>query len=772
MKLSGKAGSLETLKAMGLNVPHWEVLIHHQALDKFLKRLKPFAESYAVRSSAIAEDGLHHSFAGLFDTFLDVSWEELPATIEKCRASLSSDRVQAYAKHADIPKSELAVNVIIQQMLHPRSAGVLFTALPDGNINQMLVEAVPGLGLAVVDGSSPVERWSYDRITSKWTCLASPYPQHCLKQADLAALVETVKIIEAHESGFFDIEYAFDEKLWLLQKRPITTLSGKKLKLYDGANIQENYPGQNTPLTFCALRRGYEANFTQLLSELGVSPDVLRQLRTALAEMIEPIQGHFYYRLDHWYQVFQVIPGLSAAAIKAFQSMIGTRVSHISLPLRGSYLSGLRLVIELVKGLLFRDVFEERYRRQMILLKAEARERERNGLPPKERWHWAMDWMERSYAILFYPLLNDFYCGVFLYALSQRLKRLKLDVGLVNDVVMGIEEIESAKCVHETQALARMLHSDPLLKQTVRSLTQADRAADFLASSHPFAQRAREYLLRFGERTIEEMKLEIAGFSERPHDFFQHLLRISETEWSLESSVAAEHRRAKAWERWRAIPCGPIEKFLLDTLLRQYIRSLAFREESRFDRVRGKGPFRRAANALGVELFREKKLSDPQDVFWLTFDELTSEAFSQDLIQDRKREWSSRSPLPLRFASLEGQALPRFEAAEIPIGDVTGMGCSSGEAEGDCVVVSDPKEAEVSGKILVAESTDPGWVFLMIQAKGLIVERGNLLSHAAIIGRELGIPTIIGVAAARQRLKGKRVRMNGSSGSVVILEEE
>src|SRR5690606_36913757 len=143
---------------IGEAVPAWIVVSPLDNPEKILKNFSLAGESFAVRSSAQGEDGLEHSFAGMFETYLNVSRADLLIAIEKCRRSAKSDRVRAYAASANIPESALDVSVVIQQMLAPRCAGVVFTAHPNGNINQMLVETAPGLGDAVVDARVEVER--------------------------------------------------------------------------------------------------------------------------------------------------------------------------------------------------------------------------------------------------------------------------------------------------------------------------------------------------------------------------------------------------------------------------------------------------------------------------------------------------------------------------------------------------------------------------------------------------------------------------------------
>jgi pyruvate,water dikinase len=101
-----------------------------------------------------------------------------------------------------------------------------------------------------------------------------------------------------------------------------------------------------------------------------------------------------------------------------------------------------------------------------------------------------------------------------------------------------------------------------------------------------------------------------------------------------------------------------------------------------------------------------------------------------------------------------------------------GTGCSAGLVTAEAVLVRNPAEAgDVQGKVLIAEMTDPGWVFLMVSAAALVVEKGSLLSHTAIIGRELGVPTVVGVEGATALIRnGQVIQVNGQTGEIVFVD--
>jgi pyruvate,water dikinase len=200
----------------------------------------------------------------------------------------------------------------------------------------------------------------------------------------------------------------------------------------------------------------------------------------------------------------------------------------------------------------------------------------------------------------------------------------------------------------------------------------------------------------------------------------------------------------------------------------------------RFARSRLFGIARRLFGRL-ADLFAAQGMLDcREDFYYLTVSEVFGYLQGTSATQDLRRLVDLRREEYARFESLTlpdrlhttGAPYPVPTASEAALesgnGSLWGTGCSSGTVHGAAWVVSDPRAADRAGNyVLVAECTDPGWAFLMIRARGLVVERGSVLSHTAIIGRELGIPTVVGVRSATARIKdGSPISINGSTGEV------
>jgi phosphoenolpyruvate synthase/pyruvate phosphate dikinase len=211
----------------------------------------------AVRSSATAEDLAEASFAGQLDTVLNVAGdEELVAAIERCWASLDSERAVAYRNAHGIERGVVGMAVVVQRMVEPRAAGVMFTANPiTGTRSEIVIDAVPGLGTGVVDGSMAADHFLLRGDET-------PKAHGCLSAGDLIELRQVGQRLEQVFGTPQDVEWAFDQAgtLWLLQSRPITTLfpipamaEPSDLRVYLEVGHMQGMHGPITPMGMSAL---------------------------------------------------------------------------------------------------------------------------------------------------------------------------------------------------------------------------------------------------------------------------------------------------------------------------------------------------------------------------------------------------------------------------------------------------------------------------------------------------------------------------------------
>ena len=343
-------------------------------------------------------------------------------------------------------------------------------------------------------------------------------------------------------------------------------------------------------------------------------------------------------------------------------------------------------------------------------------------------------------------------------------------------LMAGDTKLESAAPVRSLLEMAEIATRDPMLGQQLdEALTMSQE--EFSASSieehfdnAEFVGRLRHHLDRFGDRSLEELKLESACFRDDP----QSLLRLIATQTGSDVDIDKldEHRlhtRAEAEDRLRgALRRRPLRRVVFGWTLYLARRSIRYRESSRMDRARAFGIVRAIFRSLGKNLTDEGVLQDPEDVFYLSVDEvlgfitgMSVNETLQGLVSQRKADRERYlSFCPAERLRTQGTVRlnvvpPKVRSAATHCdGTLHGTGCSAGLVTAEALVVNNPANAgDIRGKVLIAEMTDPGWVFLMVSAAGLIVEKGSLLSHTAIIGRELGIPTVVGVEGATELIQ-------------------
>jgi pyruvate,water dikinase len=369
---------------------------------------------------------------------------------------------------------------------------------------------------------------------------------------------------------------------------------------------------------------------------------------------------------------------------------------------------------------------------------------------------------------------------------------------LANDLLCGEGGIVSTEPARHVMALARRVAEDPELARLLAEESDPVALMIRLAEepAHAGFHRAfHEYVERFGDRCLEELKLETVTLREDPAFLFQMIRSYAalgtvdpEAQRAREVQIRGE---AEATARARL---GGARRALFFWVLAGARRRIRDRENLRFERTRVFGMVRRIVLALGDRLARRGRIAAERDVFFLTIEELLAAGEGTGdppdlagLVASRRAEFDSyqREPAPPdRFETrgappivfgaegAEGVAPPDQAARTAAGGVLSGTGCCPGVVRERVRVVRDPREAhDVAGHILVAERTDPGWTLLFPAARGLLVQRGSLLSHSAIVAREMGLPCVVGVAGLLETLRdGELVEMDGTSGRILRIE--
>ncbi len=820
----GKARNLRLLASNNFNVPKFWVI--SPACFSQLKKLNEEermvqilcylddqwigdVQHYAVRSSASVEDGSHQSFAGLFETRLYVTEDQLWNAIQEVHDSLESDRVNEYVRTHGLTGVD-SISIIIQEMIPSEVSGVAFGANPlNGAKNECLVNAVFGLGEGLVSGRITGDQfvfsgsWSstindkkealiyngsmlvYESLSNKQSLAPT------LNTSQLEQIRDILYRLEKLTGAPQDIEFAFvNNRLFLLQTRPITTLSSEgEYTLWDNSNIVESYPGITTPLTYSFISVMYDQAYRQLLSLMGVTRSQIQKHKDVFANTLGLVRGRVYYNLLSWYKMLAMIPGYALNA-EFMENMMGVKERF---ELKDDYQVGKNTARLRILWMVFRMIVlqfslpgrRRRFQAHLDKTMAEYAKLDFDAMPSSEIINRYNQFEQTLLSKWKAPLINDFFSMIW-FGLLKKFCEAKLPeaTNIHNDLLCGSEDIISVEPIHETLRLASLIRENKSVKTLFEQKNSTEiwdslQAEEF---EHIF-QPINAYIIKFGERCVGELKLETISYSQDPTLFIEVLRAYIKNNVTNErlNSHTNEKLRYQAEEKMRIALKGKRSKiFKYKLLLKQARAHVSARENLRFERTRGFGMVRRMFTHLGLAWENTGVLDDARDIFYLELSEIKNYREGENLktrAAKRKQEFSefARQKAPSERFSTYGNDFSdarifSTEKLEDPQDQLRGIGCCPGQVRGKARVVYSQEEiASLGGDILITTSTDPGWVTLFPSASAIIVERGSLLSHSAIVSREMGIPCIVGVdGLLRSVSSGDEIWMDGSTGQIQI----
>ncbi|MDJ0638406.1 MAG: PEP/pyruvate-binding domain-containing protein [Paracoccaceae bacterium] len=793
--VGGKGAALSRLARDGFAPPAFFVILPEAfsdgepvpgLSDALAKALEPLGDGpYAVRSSGQSEDGSEHSHAGQFDTVLNVEAAGVIDAARQVWQSGFSDRVATYTEL----KSGGEVTppaIVVQRMVASRVSGVAFSADPvSGLRGRVVISAIEGLGDALVSGEEDGQSWVLDGEA----VVTAPDEAPILTTEEVQEVAQLARKAEAQFGAPQDIEWAIDgDGLHILQARPITTPLLEKpnpdgtLTIFDNSNIVESYPGMVSPLTYSFAVHVYSRVYRAFVRLLGVREGVIAENGAVFDNMLGRRDGRVYYNLVNWYRALALLPGF-ALNRSYMETMMGVAepmpaevVDNIGPP-PAKGLAKLREYARLVRvgfGLLVSAIRLPATRRGFYARLNAALD---SGLDLQAAGPTALaneyrriesELLDRWDA----PLVNDFLCMMAFGASRNMLEKWLGPDGLTlhNDVMIGQGDIVSA------EPAQRILKMGALAREAGLNLSSGGLKA--IRGHAPLSAEFDGYLAKFSDRCTEELKLESIPLADDPAPLIFAIAA------SAERPVTHTEPPEPDWDE--LFEGRPIRKRLARWVIGWTKARVRDRENLRFERTRVFGYARQVFLALGREFAARGAIEDARDVFFLTKDEVLGAvegfALSPDLkglVALRKADdtASAARPDPEERIDLRGPAAlvaaeARASADEETGAERTGTGCSAGKVTAKARVVRDPKtEALEPGDILVARHTDPGWIAVFSNASAIVVERGSLLSHSAIVARELGIPCVVGLKHATQWIEdGERIEVDGSSGKVVRLD--
>lgn len=786
-----KARHLEILKEQGFPVPRFILVSENEEVDlSFSER-----DCFAVRSNFSSEDSGEHSFAGQFLTRLNVKREKVQEAVEEVFASYAgsldykekanrgkaeydlkqqgkaeqkenTERQENAERQEDTEQKKAVLSgetVLIQEMLFPEKSGVLFTKNPKGILSEMVVVLGQGLGDKVVEDQENVLTYHY-------------FPGECLYQEgqgtvigldedELKTLFSLGEEIEQLFQKPMDIEFAIEKgKIYILQARAITTLDMHlPARILDNSNISESFPGICLPLSESFAGEMYSGIFTSLGRRfLGKR---VSSYEAVFQRMVGGFSGRMYYEISSWYDILHLLP-FSGKIIPVWQGMLGVSNEEISfskkkpgffLKCRIALLFCYYFIVSQRKMKELDKFFQERYASysKRVEEEEEAQELYRIFLEMKED-------LLREWDI---TLMNDMVSFISTHLYGKK-------------TAFSLETMKPVQALSALKAVARKHGLD----------------------SEEYRREKKSYISAYGDRIEGELKLETRTYRSNEELLDRWILDALETEETdcSEKDCEETSRMEKPSE----------QKQRKSFLYRLAESSCNNREISRLHRTRCFGLMRSIVDKIG-----EKTIGF--DVYYLSLDELkeflfSGKDFSLKIAREKElRKAYERLPVLSRVKLLgkvdrdplagETRALSyesfkgRSKKSSVPFSQEPknfeskgktestprvffGRGVSKGIFRGEVLKIKSLQEirvAEAKGKILLSYSTDPGWFPYLNMAEGLITERGSLLSHSAILARELEKPAVVNIPNIMEELQsGDIVEIDGDLGICSVIKQK
>lgn len=774
----------------------------------------------AVRSSATAEDLPDASFAGQQDTFLHVVGEAAVLdAIRRCWASLWTDRAVVYRAKNHIDPRSVRLAVVVQRMVESAVAGVLFTADPvTGKRGRAVIDAAPGLGEAVVSGAVNPDHFEVD---SRSSVIESRRPgdkrvrivpvpeggtrrelgpdrsaEACLSDAEILDLARLGSRVEAHYGAPQDIEWALDagRAIWLVQSRPITTLfplpGGERAaegpaKLYLNFNVAQGVFQPFTPMgrqMWRVITAGISARAGFPYDDPERGPEALQ---VAGARLFVDLTDFVTTDLGRRALSF-AFPRMEARSAEMLETLFeDPRFAEVPasrwtlLRRLGRAFARTRLPLTLLR------YWASPYDAASLCRAAGDRALSLGDVPegatPEEKLAAARRVLEEGPGVMIPVIVPAFVGGMLAWVLSKKLLEGIATPAEMETTFRALRHNPTTEMDLALWGLAVRLRDDPESLSVLRSIAPSELSARCLRGTLPLAlQRgAEEFLERYGARGVAEIDIGVPRWRDDPTHILGALAnyvahpesavapdeQFARVEREAESMVESLVERARERDPLRA----DLARFALSRM-----RELAgLREAPKFYAVRLIGRARKLLVDVGRSLVARGRLDDAEDVFMLDLGEVRSALEGADvrpLLGPRRAEMAreaSRKNLPRLLISDGTEPVPARARSSSP-DRLTGTPASTGRVTAPARVILDPNGARLErGEILVAPSTDPGWTPLFLTAGGLVMEMGGAMSHGAVVAREYGIPAVVGVPGATERIEtGDLLTVDGAAGTV------
>jgi len=764
-----KARNLSILKKMGLTIPTTYVIPFEafekylqnreftlQSICKLLEKIIDENKDYSIRSSANTEDSSRISFAGQFETQLNCkNLVSIKKAIEKTWLSALAQKPNAYKSTLGLGSVTVKMAVIIQEMVHPKFSGVVFTKNPLMGLDEVIVETVDGYCDSLVQKGITPDRWIY-----KWgEWIECPENNDNRKQIVLK-IVQTALAIEKKVGCPVDLEWAYDgNQIFWLQMRQITALNNTNI--YSNRISRELLPGIILPLVWSVNIPVVNSSWKRIFKELiGTSAEKIN-----VNDLAKPFYYRAYFNMTVVGNVFQILgmPRESLEILAGIQSQKPGKSSFRPGPKTVRYLP--RMLWFAISKLFFSkniELFLRKRKKQYEEIAAiDFNSLNESSILEVIQTLFELN-TDSSYYVIISQLLNSLYAKILKSQLEKKhIPFEKVEFKETNQRLKPIDPKQQIVSLHK-RFVSLNLEQQGLIKRL--SWTEAVNSEE-LGS---FKENLLSFLRRFGHLSDSGNDFSKPTWNENPDIILKMIVN---------QKISARHNDAEIQAQ---LDTALHNNLPLSILYKQASKYKEYRESVNFLYTFGYGLFRRCFVRIGDLLYKKEILVDKNDVFYLTFGEI------KQLIDEHSLKFELKSKIVKRKAEIEkfkDISLPEVIFNELPESALTkgkvvynlkGVATSRGHYVGPVRLVHGPSEFDKiqAGDVLVIPFSDVSWTPLFSKASAVVSESGGVLSHCSIVAREYGIPAVVSVTGAMNLKDGTKIAVDGYFGNVEIMENK
>ncbi len=760
--VGNKALNLHRLSAIGLRTPKtfvipWTAFLRYtqddiSLVDDLKMALEKHIDSetaYAVRSSANIEDELDRSFAGQFKSVLDArSVNGVLQSVWAVWGSAHSSRVLSYLEQQGVPKRELLMGVIVQEMVPPVFAGVALSRNPVTGADEVVVEAVKGSGEALVQSGVTPYRW-----INKWgNWIGKPQSDDIPLSVVEEVVLETNRI--ANELGsFVDLEWVYDgENIYWLQVREITTINRRNV--YSNHIPKEMIPGMIKPLIFSVNLPLVCTMWVRLITEMIGKTEVKPQ------DLAKSFYYRVYFNMGTLGQIFQEV-GMPADSVEILMGLVPDDANKPGMK------PTLKTFFRLPWLLLFlfnKWFFDRRMRKVLPQIKEGFKEfdyRHAGELGDAQLFNKIDRLYDEVQNAAYYNIITPLIAMMCNRFLKTQLAKIGVDL-IQLDLMRDAENLLD----YDPNYHLHSLHSEYCqLDEDTQAMIRTCSFDDFLQlpDISDFHRKVEAFLDRFGHLSDNGNDFSFTPWRETPDMVLDMIVNFLPKAEDSHEKLQFDNLKLRGFKR-----------FMMRSFYRRAKDFSLLREQISSHYTYGYGLFRYYYLALGAHLVRRGLINDPEDIYYLEDSEI------RQLFRDEKPVLDPRQVVSRHKTDIE-----RFKDISLPgviYGDeappvtdpsldkLVGIPTSIGHYTGKVTLVRGIQDFNKvqDGDVLVIPYSEVSWTPLFARAGGVVAESGGLLSHSSIVAREYNIPAVVSVDGAMRLSDDIMVTVNGHTGEVII----